>query len=156
MELNTDMIDLCFKKSTEPRKQEIKGELYVTKSPSKKNSISKLKNKLLELIALALVGGFFIGAMGIGGTIDNADIILKEINAKYTYMDPFGDYVTKHVYSDEFRNEMNELNCFELMNLFNNTSSEMKDEGLKEESKSMEDVVKRMSVNYNNTKDSHK
>lgn len=155
MELNTDALK-WFENSSKPSKQEIKGEVYVTSKPNKQELILNLKNKFKIGCGAILATVVLATGATVGGTLDSSTEVLKVINTQYTYMNPFGEYVTGHVYSDEFRKAMNDLGSFELMKLFNSTSNEMYGEGLKNESKSVEDVVDRMSADYNNIKDSHK
>lgn len=148
MELNTDMIDLCFNNSVKPRKQEIHGELYTSKDKKKKKKLKYYKDELLTLAGVLVVGGLVLGAAGIAGKGDFVTEIREEINTKNTYMNPFGEYITEYAYGDNFRDAMIELDDSALNELYSNTSKEMREEGLKDESRVMEDVVERMSIDY--------
>lgn len=160
--VNNNELDLTFAKmaqekflemrdkSCNGKEMEIPGECYVKKNNS---FLSDKKKVFLTFIATLVAAGVIIYGVNAIGNSDFAQDIRNESLRTITAQELIGgQYVRGYVYDDNFVEYIRGLDDKELLNLYNITSAEMKEEGLVEESHIVEKVVGEMSSNYSEVK----
>ena len=117
-------------KSLKESRSKINGEMYVSHDPEKRKKIEEIVKGTLAM--LAIVGMTAIGGIVVG-TPEMVDGIRDEINE---YNDP------------EFNADMQKLNDYELLALFDETAKELREETGKRGPAITEEVVARMEENH--------
>lgn len=145
MIIKTDVIELIQKKSMErslqSRKTEVHGECYVSKNNKRKKKINEAKKVVITVAALAVVSLGTVTA----GAMDFTNSVREEVNSTYVEQNLIGgQYETKNTYDEGFVDYANDLNDFELYNLYNKTENTMP----ADEKNDMEKVVDEMEENY--------
>lgn len=130
--------------SCKPRKKEIKGEVYVSKKTSRQDRIVQAKKAIYAVAAFAVIGV----AAKVGGDIDAATDIRKEVVRQETTLNSNGTYTTDRVYDDGFVEAVIDMRDGALIKLFDETSKEMIANGDIEGSRVVSEVVDVMEDNY--------
>lgn len=145
MIIKTDVIELINKKAMEKslqqRKKEVHGECYVSRNKKRKRKIEEAKKIFLTSAALII----FVGGLGLAGNDEYAHEIRQEANSTYVKQNLIGgQYETVNRYNEGFIDYVNDLNNFELIELYDDTKDTMDSN----EKPSMAEVVDEMEDNY--------
>lgn len=144
------MVERARKNSCVSERIPVYGEVYVSKKTKKKKQKSPDLVTLFKIGAAMVVTGATIGAgVYASSTMDFATEVRQEVND--TYMDQNligGQFIEKNEHNSEFREYVSDLSDFELSRLYNDTSKEMYDNGMVQDSSNLEEVVDQMEENY--------
>lgn len=116
-------------KSLEKSRNQVKGAMYITNDLVKKRKIEERVKILLAISSIAVM----VTGYGLVGTTEFADAITDEVVKQS---------------NQEFKDDMLELNDFELNKLFNDTHKQMMKESGEYGPAVVEDVVERMEFDY--------
>lgn len=128
-------------------KARVSGEYYVTnnKQKRKKINVSKMKVAVLAGATVALLA---LGSKIVGDN-DFATDIRHEVTRTQNVFNPIGgSYETEYVYGQDFVDHISELSDKELSDLYDQTVSDMRGDGLLEESNVQSEVVSNMQHDY--------
>jgi len=130
--------------SCKPRKKEVKGEVYVSREPSRQNKIGNARNAILTLATVVV----FTAGLKVVGDSELSGEIMEEVTRKETTMDSRGMYVNDYARDEGFIDAMIDLNDGSLVKLFNETSKEMVEDGEIKGTRVLSEVVDEMEDDY--------
>lgn len=133
--------------SCSSEKTRVSGEYYVTnnKQKRKKINVSKMKVAVLAGATVALLA---LGSKIVGDNDFSTDI-RHEVTRTQNVFNPIGgSYETEYVYGQDFVDHISELSDKELSDLYDQTVSDMRGDGLLEESNVQSEVVSNMQHDY--------
>lgn len=125
----------------------VSGEYYVTKNPKRKKKIDMFKIKI-AVLAGATVALVALGSKVIGNNDFVTDIRHEAGRTQNVFNVVGGNYETKYVYGDNFVDYIKDLSDKELMELYEQTATDMREDGLLDESGIQREVISSMQHDY--------